>query len=144
MKKLGIKVNFQPLDFNTLVEKLLHTHDFDAVIIGLTGSIDPNGGRNVWMSSGQLHMWNPSQEKPATEWEAEVDRLFEEAAKCLDFKKRVELYKRAYRIIAYQQPLIYIAAPLVLEAVSNRVKNYYPTVWGAYEPERIFISKGSR
>ncbi len=144
LKRLGIKVNFQPLDFNNLVEKLLHTHDFDAVIIGLTGSIDPNGGKNVWMSSGQLHMWNPEQKKPETQWEAEVDRLFEEAATTLDFEKRVELYKRAYYIIAYQQPLIYIAAPLVLEAARNRVKNYYPTVWGTYEPERIFLQTGKR
>jgi peptide/nickel transport system substrate-binding protein len=142
LKKLGIKVNFQPLDFNTLVEKLLHTHDFDAVIIGLTGSVDPNGGRNVWMSSGQLHLWNPNQKEPATDWERKVDELFEKAARTLDFKKRVELYKKAYYIIAYEQPLIYIAAPLVLEAARNRVKNYYPTVWGAYKPERIFISSG--
>ncbi|WP_457680744.1 ABC transporter substrate-binding protein [Thermovibrio sp.] len=139
LKKLGIKVNFQPLDFNTLVEKLLHTHDFDAVIIGLTGSVDPNGGRNVWVSSGQLHMWNPNQKRPATKWEAEVDKLFNEAARTLDFKKRVELYKKAFYIITYQQPLIYIAAPLSLEAVRDRVKNYYPTVWGVYRPEMIFV-----
>ncbi len=144
LKRIGIKVNFQPLDFNNLVEKLLHTHDFDAVIIGLTGSIDPNGGKNVWMSSGELHMWNPNQKKPETEWEAEVDRLFEEAATTLDFKKRVELYKKAYYIITYQQPLIYIAAPLVLEAARNRVKNYYPTVWGTYEPERMFIKPNGK
>ncbi|TCK06306.1 ABC transporter substrate-binding protein [Phorcysia thermohydrogeniphila] len=139
LKRLGIDVHFQPLDFNNLVEKLLHTHDFDAVIIGLTGSIDPNGGRNVWMSRGQLHMWNPEQKTPATEWEAEVDRLFEEGAKEIDFKRRVEIYKKAYRIIAYEQPLIYIAAPLVLEAAKNEVKNFYPTVWGTYEPERMFL-----
>ena len=141
LKKLGIDVHFQPLDFNNLVEKLLHTHDFDAVIIGLTGSIDPNGGRNVWMSSGQLHMWNPNQKKPATEWEAEIDRLFEEGARELDFKKRVETYRKAYRIISYEQPLIYIAAPLVLEAARNRVKNFFPTVWGTYESERMFIRR---
>ncbi len=139
LKKLGIKVNFQPLDFNTLVEKLLNTHDFDAVIIGLTSSVDPNGGRNVWMSSGQLHMWNPNQKKPATPWEAEVDKLFEEGARTLDFKRRVEIYKKAFYIITYEQPLIYIAAPLVLEAVRNRVRNYYPTVWGVYKPEMLFL-----
>jgi peptide/nickel transport system substrate-binding protein len=144
LKRLGIKVNFQPLDFNNLVDKLLHTHDFDAVIIGLTASVDPNSGRNVWMSSGQLHMWNPGQKKPATKWEAEVDRLFEEAAKTLDFKKRVELYKRAFWIICYQQPLIYIAAPLSLVAARNRVKNYFPTVWGTYKPERIFVEPTGR
>jgi peptide/nickel transport system substrate-binding protein len=141
LKRLGIDVHFQPLDFNNLVEKLLHTHDFDAVIIGLTGSIDPNGGRNVWMSSGQLHMWNPNQKKPATEWEAEIDRLFEEGARELDFKKRIEIYKKAYWIISYEQPLIYIAAPLVLEAARNRVKNFFPTVWGTYESERMFIRR---
>ncbi|ADY72902.1 extracellular solute-binding protein family 5 [Desulfurobacterium thermolithotrophum DSM 11699] len=144
LKRLGIDVHFQPLDFNNLVEKLLHTHDFDAVIIGLTGSIDPNGGRNVWMSSGQLHMWNPNQKKPATKWEAEVDRLFEEGARELDFKKRVEIYKKAYRIISYEQPLIYIAAPLVLEAARNRVKNFFPTVWGTYEAEKMFIEKNGK
>lgn len=141
LKRLGIDVHFQPLDFNNLVEKLLHSHDFDAVIIGLTGSIDPNSGRNVWMSSGQLHMWNPDQKKPATKWEAEVDKLFENGAQELNFKKRVKIYKKAYRIVAYQQPLIYIAAPLVLEAVRNRVKNFYPTIWGNYKPERMFIEK---
>ncbi|RUM44096.1 MAG: ABC transporter substrate-binding protein [Desulfurobacterium sp.] len=139
LKRLGIDVHFQPLDFNNLVEKLLHTHDFDAVIIGLTGSVDPNGGRNVWMSSGQLHMWNPEQKIPATKWEAEVDRLFEEGAREIDFDKRVKIYKKAYRIIAYEQPLIYIVAPLVLEAVRNEVRNFYPTIWGAYEPERMFL-----
>jgi len=92
------------------------------------------------MSSGQLHLWNPNQKEPATEWEKKVDELFEEAARTLDFKKRVELYKKAYYIIAYEQPLIYIAAPLVLQAARNRVKNYYPTVWGTYKPERIFVS----
>ncbi len=144
LKKLGIDVHFQPLDFNNLVEKLMYSHDFDAVIIGLTGSVDPNGGKNVWMSSGQLHMWNPSQKQPATSWEREVDRLFEEGAKELNFEKRVEIYKKAYRIIAYEQPLIYVAAPLVLEAARNRVKNYFPTVWGTYESERMFIKSSSR
>ncbi len=144
LKKLGIDVHFQPLDFNNLVEKLMYSHDFDAVIIGLTGSVDPNSGRNVWVSSGQLHMWNPSQKQAATSWEREVDRLFEEGAKELDFAKRVEIYKKAYRIIAYEQPLIYIAAPLVLEAARNRVRNYFPTVWGAYESERMFIESSSK
>ena len=139
LKKIGIKVNFQPLDFNNLVEKLLHTHDFDAVIIGLTSSVDPNGGRNVWMSSGQLHLWNPNQKKPETEWEAQVDKLFDLGAKTLNFEERVKIYKKAYRIISYEQPLIYIAAPLVLVSARKRVKNYFPTVWGTYEPERIFI-----
>ena len=141
LKRLGIDVHFQPLDFNNLVEKLLNTHDFDAVIIGLTGSIDPNGGKNVWKSSGQLHLWNPNQKKPVTKWEAEIDSLFDDGVKELDFKKRVEIYKKAYGIIAKEQSVIYIAAPLVFETVRNRVRNYFPAIWGTYKPTQIFIKE---
>jgi len=138
LKKIGIKVNFQPLDFNTLVEKLLNS-DFDAVIIGFTGSIDPNNSKNVWLTRGQLHLWNPLQKKPATKWEKEVDELFMKASREIDFEKRIKLYKRAFWLITYNQPLIYIASPYVFTAVRNRIANYYPTIWGTYKPERIFI-----
>ena len=65
---LGIKVNFYQIDFNVVVEKLTDTFEWDAIIIGLTGTFDPNGGSNVWLSSGNLHMWYPYQETPATDW----------------------------------------------------------------------------
>ena len=142
LKKIGIKVHFQPIDFNSLVSRLTAPpYEWEAVIIGLTGSIDPHFGRNVWHSSGTLHMWNPRQEKPATEWEAEVDRLIDLGATELNYEKRVEIYKRAFRIITEQQPMIFIAAPKSMVAVKNYLKNVFPTVWGWYEPLRVFIYK---
>ncbi|NPA58101.1 MAG: ABC transporter substrate-binding protein, partial [Aquificae bacterium] len=111
LRRIGIQVNFQAIDFNNLVSRLMSSYDWEAVIIGLTGSIDPYFGQNVWLSSGHLHMWHPNQKKPATRWEAEVDRLFKMAAVELDPKKRDELYKKAFRIIGEQQPMIFIAAP---------------------------------
>ena len=32
---------------------------------------------NVWLSSGSNHLWRLGQQKPATAWEAEIDRLME-------------------------------------------------------------------
>ena len=140
LKKIGIKVHFQPIEFNTLVSKLTSPpYDWEAVIIGLTGSIDPHFGRNVWHSSGTLHMWYPLQKKPSTEWEAQVDKLIDEGATELDFKKRVEIYKKAFRIITEQQPMIFIATPKSMIAVRKKLKNVFPTVWGWYEGYRVFI-----
>ena len=142
LKKIGIEVHFQPIDFNSLVSRLTSPpYEWEAVIIGLTGSIDPHFGRNVWHSSGQLHMWNPVQKEPETEWEREVDRLIDLGATELDPKKRVEIYRRAFRIITEQQPMIFIATPKSLLAVYDRFGNLFPTVWGWYEENRIFIKE---
>ncbi|NPB06266.1 MAG: ABC transporter substrate-binding protein [Aquificae bacterium] len=139
-KKLGIKVHFQPVDFNSLVTRLTSPpYAWEAVIIGLTGSVDPHFGRNVWHSSGSLHMWYPRQKKPSTEWERKVDELFDRAASELNYEKRVKLYKEAFRIITEQQPMLFIAAPRSMIAVNSRLKNAFPTVWGWYEPLRLFV-----
>ena len=59
LEDLGMKVNFKPIEFNSLVNKLVSTYDWDMVIMGLTGSpLEPNGGKNVWLSDGRLHMFN--------------------------------------------------------------------------------------
>ncbi len=142
LKKIGIEVHFQPIDFNNLVSRLTAPpYEWEAVIIGLTGSLDPHFGRNVWHSSGLLHMWHPRQEKPATEWEAEVDRLIDRGAVELDFRRRVEIYRRAFRIITEQQPMIFIATPKSMLAVYDRFGNLFPTVWGWYEEERLFLKE---
>ena len=59
LEDLGMKVNFKPIEFNSLVNKMVSTLDWDMVVMGLTGSpLEPNGGKNVWMSNGTLHMFN--------------------------------------------------------------------------------------
>ncbi len=140
LEKIGIKVIFRPIDFNSLVNRLTSPpYDWEAVIIGLTGSMDPHFGRNVWHSSGTLHMWNPRQSKPQTQWEREVDELFDLGAKETNFERRVEIYRKAYRIIAEEQPMIFIAAPKSMLAVRNRFENLFPTVWGWYREEALFV-----
>jgi len=134
LESIGVKVHFQPLDFNNLV-RLLTTppYGWEAVIIGLTGSMDPHFGRNVWCSWGSLHMWYPLQKRPSTKWEAEVDRLFNEASTTFNEEERRELYQKAFRIIYQQQPMLFIATPEELTAAWDRFKNFYPTVWGFWK-----------
>jgi len=142
LKKIGIEVHFQPIDFNSLVSRLTAPpYEWEAVIIGLTGSMDPHFGRNVWHSSGQLHMWNPRQKEPRTEWERKIDELIDRGATEIDFDKRVEIYREMYRIISKVQPMIYIATPKSLLATYDKFGNLFPTVWGWYEENRLFLKE---
>ncbi len=141
LKRIGVKVNFATVDFNKLVKDLTGSYNWEAVIIGLTGSQVPYFGQNVWLSSGSLHMWYPKQKKPSTEWEAKIDELFKKASVELDPQKRDNYYKEAFKIIGEEQPMIYIVAPESLIAVNKRIKNFFPTVWGFYKGERMYIEK---
>ncbi|MBD3246284.1 MAG: ABC transporter substrate-binding protein [Candidatus Omnitrophica bacterium] len=143
MEALGFKINFVPLAFNQLISKLDSTYDWDAVILGLTGGIEPHFGNNVWQSSGHLHMWYPHQPHPATEWEAEIDRIFDQGVQTLDREKRKELYDRWQVIVAEQQPFIYTVLPMNIFAVRNKFGNLNPTPYGGafHNLEEIYIGR---
>jgi peptide/nickel transport system substrate-binding protein len=56
--KIGMKINFNPVAFNLLVDKLDNSLDWDCHLIGLTGGNEPHGGANVWFTEGELHLFN--------------------------------------------------------------------------------------
>lgn len=141
MKNLGIKVNFKPLEFNALVEKLLSNFEWDMVLIGLTGTMEPHNGANFLRSSGKLHLWNPMQKSPSTEWEAEIDKLVEEGAMEMELKKRAEYYKKIQKIIHDELPIIPTARREIYIAWNENLENFFPTIWGIYREEWIRFSK---
>jgi len=143
MENIGFKVHFMPLEFNNLVVKLDSTYDWDAIILGLTGGIEPHFGNNVWQSSGHLHMWYPKQEKPATSWEKRIDDIFNLAVQELDKEKRKKLYLEWQEIVAENIPFIYTVLPTSLFAVRNKFGNLYPTSYGGafHNLEEIFIKR---
>jgi len=143
LENIGFKVHFMPLEFNNLVVKLDSTYDWDAIILGLTGGIEPHFGNNVWQSSGHLHMWYPKQERPITPWEKRIDDIFNLAVQELDKEKRKRLYQEWQEIVAENVPFIYTVLPTSLFAVRNKFGNLYPTSYGGafHNLEEIFIKK---
>ncbi|MCM1003694.1 MAG: ABC transporter substrate-binding protein [Candidatus Gastranaerophilales bacterium] len=148
LEELGMKVNFKPIEFNSLVNKLTNTHDWDMAIMGLTGSpLEPHDGKNVWQSSGPLHLFN---QRPADwkaddrlEWEKELDSIFEEGALKLSFEERKPLYDRYQTIIYNQKPIIYLYSPIRITAIRNKFKNIFPTPLSGliYNLDEIYIGK---
>jgi peptide/nickel transport system substrate-binding protein len=141
LERLGMKVNLQLVEFNTLVAKLTSTCDWDAIVLGLTGSSDPHFGQNVWRSSGQLHLWNPRQATPATEWEKRLDEIFDAAGQEFDEVKRKAYYDEYQKIVAEELPLVYTALGAQLTAVRNRFGNLKPAPFGGvlHNLEEIYI-----
>ncbi len=135
--KLGMKVHYRPLDFQTLVEKLSTNYDWDAILIGFTGTIEPNNSANFLRSSGNLHFWHPNQPEPATAWEAEIDQLLDQGSRELDPQKRRQYYWRIQEILHEELPIIMTVRDLRFVAYRNVVQNFRPTVWGLYRPELI-------
>jgi peptide/nickel transport system substrate-binding protein len=131
LKQIGVKINFAPQAFNALVERLNSTYDWEAVVLGLTGSVEPYGAKSMWTSTGILHVWNPQQPSPATPWEADVDKLFSDAGKTVDDAKRKLVYSRFQEIVAEQQPVVFLVTPDALFAVRNRLVNTRPCALGS-------------
>ncbi|HID15189.1 MAG TPA: ABC transporter substrate-binding protein, partial [Candidatus Atribacteria bacterium] len=146
LSKLGMEVKFSPIDFNALVKRLLAKPkgDWDAVIIGLTGGVEPNSGKNVWNSDGGLHFFNYDPENRKC-WEKQVDMLFDIGAQILNTRDRRVVYNKWQYIVSDELPFLYTALPVRLEAFKNYVKGIKPSSYGElgglWNIEEIWLDK---
>lgn len=135
LEDLGMKVNFKPIEFNSLVNKLMASLDWDMVIMGFTGSpLEPNGGKNVWLSDGTLHIFNQRLERDANSpryaFEKRIDYLYTQGALATKFEDRKKYYDEYQSIVYDEKPLIYIYSPIRIVALRKKFKNIYPTSLG--------------
>jgi len=143
LEQLGMKVNFQVLEFNSLVSKLTSTFAWEAILIGLTGGVEPHFGKNVWSSSGQLHMWHPLQKSPATSWEKRIDEIFDLGVQELDEARRKVLYDEYQHIVSRELPVVFTVLEANIFAVRNKFGNLKPTSYGGafHNLEEIYIKE---
>lgn len=130
--KLGIKVNFRPIDFNTVVSRLTDA-TYDAVVIGLTGSVDPGTGWNVYRLDGGLHFWNyPPDYNPddhitedmyiLPDWEKRVDEIYRLQTSAVDPQDRYDLFAEFQMLFAEYQPIVFTMAQNFLYVYKNNIK----------------------
>ncbi|MEW6302561.1 MAG: ABC transporter substrate-binding protein [Verrucomicrobiota bacterium] len=133
LKRLGLKVIYQPIEFNTLVDKIDTSYDYECILLGLGGgSTDPSASMNVLRSDGFTHQWFPRQKSPSTKWEERVDFLMNEQLKILDYKERKKVFDEVQMILAEEVPMIYTVSPYVYAGVRNGLGNLRGTALSAY------------
>ncbi|MFW5695270.1 MAG: ABC transporter substrate-binding protein, partial [Alkalispirochaeta sp.] len=141
LSEIGITMNVRPIDWQALIGRLTSTYDWEAVILSLGVNYWPTGGSNVWPSWGNLHMWHPLQEEPATEWEARIDQLYNEGRFTIDEAERREIYDEFQRILLEQLPVIYTVHPFSFLAVRDTWNNVYYDTLGGFDSERVFLEQ---
>lgn len=148
---IGIKVNFKPIEFNSLVNKITNSFDWDMIILGLTGSpVEPHNGKNVWNSHGPLHLFNQRKSGDILNniypWEKRLDEIFEKAALKLTFNERKKYYDEYQQIIYDQAPIVYLYSPIRIYAIRRKIKNLYPSTLSGltYNIEELYIDGGKR
>ncbi|MEM9808157.1 MAG: ABC transporter substrate-binding protein [Cyanobacteria bacterium P01_D01_bin.56] len=145
LSKIGITVDFTPITFSALVDKLSDSLDWECHLISFGGGLEPNGGSNVWNPDGGLHAFNqkplpgqdPIEGRVVADWEQEIGQLYIRGAQELDEDKRREIYVEAQRIVQEQLPFIYLINQYSMAAIRNKVQNvkYSPlgALWNVYE-----------
>jgi peptide/nickel transport system substrate-binding protein len=137
LKNLGITVNYQALEFNSLINRMDGTKEWECAIFSLSGGdpLEPNSSSNVWRSNSRLHIFDLRFEPgkvntvvpDARPWEREIDDIFTRGAQIFDPAERKKLYDRYQQIVYDEAPLIYLVTPTALLGARNTVGNYTPT-----------------
>lgn len=148
LEDLGMRVNYKPIEFNSLVNKMTTTLDWDMIIMGLTGSpLEPHDGKNVWYSNGPLHLFNQRTGNETSDdrlaFEKRLDEIFDKAALETNFNKRKLLYDEYQQIIYDEKPIIYLYSPVRIVAIRKKFKNVFPSPLAGvtYNIEEIYEDK---
>lgn len=146
LEAVGIKVSALPLQFNLLIDKLDNSYDWETIVMGFTGGLEPNDGANFWRSNARLHLWWPKQEKPSFDWEGKINDIFERGLTELDAGKRKAIYREWVQIAVDEMPVIYFPVPDRVVAVRSRFGNLFPSPAPSnpvfHNEEEIFVLPG--
>lgn len=152
--EIGVKVNFQPIDFQVLVDQLLTQgpeRGFDAILLGLTGGgLDFPFGSNVIPCGTNLHAFNyPADGECLVPNEILAERLYLEGVSTLDLEARQKIGYELQNAWAQIQGFIYLVGPSYNPSWNNRLGGNYPIeemsaiketdVWGQREPATTYI-----
>ncbi|MFN8440994.1 MAG: ABC transporter substrate-binding protein [Caldilineaceae bacterium] len=130
LKQVGIKVNFEAIDFGVVVDRLLG-QKFDMVIIGWTGlGTDPNDDA----------FWSTQYDTPGSGFNFvsyhsdEMDKLLEQGKSVVGCKPedRAPFYKQIQKLINDDVPYVFISGGVGNTAYAKRWANLDPKPWSTY------------
>jgi peptide/nickel transport system substrate-binding protein len=140
LAKIGMQVDLSPINFGVLIDKLDNSLDWDAYVLAMGSSREPNDGANIWSPDGSSHNFNypnlpgkpPIEGRVVADWEAEIGRLFIEGAQELDETKRKAIYAKVQQLTQENVPWIPLVVERIMAVVRDRVENVqYPELGGA-------------
>lgn len=126
LRAVGIDARLEAVEIGTLVARVQETFRYDACLLALSGGEEPSAGLAVWLSSGEMHQFHPSQPSPATAWERECDSLLTACVETVVLSERKRLFDRVQELYALNLGWIFLANENTFLAVRNRFGNVRP------------------
>jgi len=125
MKDLGIVVDFQPIEFNTILDKL-NQQTFDAILLGWrNGYPDDPDLTQIFGTTGDVV---GSGSNSGSYTNAAFDKIEKDALNIpgCDPVKRADLYKQAQKILQDDQPYIWLYVQDGMYAARKNVEGFDP------------------
>ncbi|MBO0782848.1 MAG: ABC transporter substrate-binding protein, partial [Ktedonobacteraceae bacterium] len=116
LKTVGITMNIKQEIFTTVVQDF-QTFNYQAVFIGWTGSLDPDGTLYPMFTSKGGFNYTKYSDK-------QVDTLLDKGRTTIDQAQRVTLYQQAEQMIVEEASRVFINHGAVYQASSSKLKNY--------------------
>lgn len=116
LSQVGIKVKLEMVEFGTLLQQM-ESHDFQAIRIGWSGRVDPDGNAYSWFTSkGSLNDMGYANPK--------VDQLLAKARTISDQGQRKDIYEQVSKIIWEDAPYIFLFYPNDFKAMKKDVGGF--------------------
>lgn len=141
-REIGVELDIQFEEWSAFLDRLLKTFDFDMVIVGWSLGVDPNP-EGIWHSK-QIATAERRGNNFGAYSNPEIDRLIDQGntvAGCAK-EERKRIYADFQRILANDQPYIWLFLQNTLAGFHKRIQGEAPTPfvgsgpdasWNAYE-----------
>ena len=123
--KVGIKVKIRVMEWQAFLNTVVFPKKFDAVVLGWGLGFIPDA-YSIWHSK--------SDKKGGFNFVGyhnnEVDKLIDRAKSEVNTKEFAKIYRKIFKLIANDNPYVFLYIPNSITAVSKRVKGVSPSVIG--------------
>jgi peptide/nickel transport system substrate-binding protein len=132
LQAVGITMNLKQETFTTVVADF-QTYHYQAVFIGWTGAIDPDGTMySMFTSKGGFNYTNYKN--------PQVDAFLDGGRRTLDQAQRIPDYQKAQRLIVEDASRVFLTYPVVYQASSSSVKNYFLSPGGGIDLSSVYLA----
>jgi peptide/nickel transport system substrate-binding protein len=120
LKQIGVAAELRSVPFNVLIDKVVRERAYDALLIGITGSGDPDPYPLFHSSeiADPGHNFSGYFTLP-------LDRALESSRRTSDQAKRLELISAVFQTVAVEVPVIFLYYPDYLYAQSKRAQGLH-------------------
>lgn len=135
LKKVGIQVDTQYVDWPTFVKNNLMAKKFDAVVVGWSLDADPDPW-SIWHTGEPYNFIQYSNPR--------LDELMQEGRTTVDRAKRKEIYTEFQKIVSEEQPYIFLYFPNSITGYTKKLAgpiSGHPQVSILWNLEELYLSK---